>query len=195
MGAPARRQFRTRCAKRSATDGGRNDPDELWRDDESLRKAIRPVLADVGETAQFLAIKRLALEQRDSRPSFSIFSMRTSLQRFSVSKGSLRATTAQTSTARVFQSLRELIPARRLCSCSTDGWLNANRGPALLKAGNTSFEKWKTASRGAVRLQSRTMRPEHGLKVWSRRAALHSRYLIHGLGRAMQFSVGQSMKT
>ena len=35
----------------------RNDPDDLWREDEELRKAVRPVLADVGETAQFLAMK------------------------------------------------------------------------------------------------------------------------------------------
>ena len=37
------------------------------REDAELRKAIRPVLADVGETAQFLAMKRLALnnEARD----------------------------------------------------------------------------------------------------------------------------------
>ena len=38
-----------------------NDPDELWRKDASLRKAMRPLLTDAGETAQFLAIKRLAL--------------------------------------------------------------------------------------------------------------------------------------
>ncbi len=35
----------------------RNDPDDLWREDEELRKAVRSVLADVGETAQFLAMK------------------------------------------------------------------------------------------------------------------------------------------
>ena len=45
----------------------RSDPDALWRDDAELRKALRPILADVGETAQFLATKRLALnnEARD----------------------------------------------------------------------------------------------------------------------------------
>ncbi len=35
----------------------RNDPDDLWREDEELRKTMRPILADVGETAQFLAMK------------------------------------------------------------------------------------------------------------------------------------------
>jgi hypothetical protein len=45
----------------------RSDPDALWREDAELRRAIRPILADVGETAQFLATKRLALnnEARD----------------------------------------------------------------------------------------------------------------------------------
>ena len=38
-----------------------NHPDELWEHDEQLRKAVRPVLADVGETAQFLATKALVL--------------------------------------------------------------------------------------------------------------------------------------
>ena len=44
-----------------------NNPDDLWRDDEELRKDVRPVLADVAETAQFLAMKGLVLnsEARD----------------------------------------------------------------------------------------------------------------------------------
>ncbi len=36
-------------------------PDDLWRSEPELRKAVRPVLADVGETAQFLAVKGLVL--------------------------------------------------------------------------------------------------------------------------------------
>jgi integrase len=39
----------------------RSDPDELWRQNPKLRKELYPILADVGETAQFLAMKRLAL--------------------------------------------------------------------------------------------------------------------------------------
>jgi hypothetical protein len=35
--------------------------DELWEQDEELRRAVRPVLADVGETAQFLATNGRAL--------------------------------------------------------------------------------------------------------------------------------------
>jgi integrase len=38
-----------------------SDPDELWRTDENLRRQIRPLLADFGETAQFLAMKRTVL--------------------------------------------------------------------------------------------------------------------------------------
>jgi hypothetical protein len=34
---------------------------ELWREDEELRKEVRPILADVGETAQFFAMKGLVL--------------------------------------------------------------------------------------------------------------------------------------
>ena len=47
----------------------RSDPDVLWREDAELRKAVRPVLADVGETAQFLALKRLVLNE-DARRRF-----------------------------------------------------------------------------------------------------------------------------
>jgi len=45
-----------------------SDPDELWREDAKLRKEVYPVLADVGETAQFLNMKRLTLnaEGRES---------------------------------------------------------------------------------------------------------------------------------
>jgi integrase len=35
--------------------------DELWRDRPDLRQSVRPVLADIGETAQFLAAKGIAL--------------------------------------------------------------------------------------------------------------------------------------
>ena len=38
-----------------------NHPDELWEQEEELRNAVRPVLADVGETSQFLATKALVL--------------------------------------------------------------------------------------------------------------------------------------
>ena len=47
----------------------RRDPDELWREDPELRRAVYPVLADVGETAQFLAMKRLTLNG-EGRESF-----------------------------------------------------------------------------------------------------------------------------
>jgi integrase len=46
-----------------------NHPGELWEQDEELRTAVRPVLADVGETAQFLATKALVLTN-DARDQF-----------------------------------------------------------------------------------------------------------------------------
>ena len=47
----------------------RSDPDELWTHDPKLRREVYPVLADVGETAQFLNMKRLTLNA-EGRESF-----------------------------------------------------------------------------------------------------------------------------
>jgi integrase len=47
----------------------RSAPDGLWREDVELRRAVRPVLADIGETAQFLAVKRLVLN-KDAQERF-----------------------------------------------------------------------------------------------------------------------------
>ena len=65
FGTKFRRRFRTLPGDDEWEHSG---PDELWREDAELRKAVRPVLADAGETAQFLATKRLVLngEARDS---------------------------------------------------------------------------------------------------------------------------------
>jgi integrase len=41
----------------------RSEPDDLWRQDKELRRNMRPVLADVGETAQFLALKGQVLNR------------------------------------------------------------------------------------------------------------------------------------
>ncbi len=46
-----------------------SDPDKLWPRDAKLRKEVYPVLADVGETAQFLNMKRLTLNA-EGRESF-----------------------------------------------------------------------------------------------------------------------------
>jgi hypothetical protein len=52
-----------------AAEWERSDPDELWEHEPNLRREVYPVLADVGETAQFLAMKRLMLNA-DGRRSF-----------------------------------------------------------------------------------------------------------------------------
>jgi hypothetical protein len=50
----------------------KNHPDELWEQEEDLRQAVRPVLADVGETSQFLATKALVLNN-EARNQFLDF--------------------------------------------------------------------------------------------------------------------------
>ena len=49
-----------------------SDPDELFQEREDVRQALRPVLADVAETAQFLANKGMALDN-DTRNQFLDF--------------------------------------------------------------------------------------------------------------------------
>ena len=62
IGARYSTKCRTPCASLLARSDGKNTtPNELWEHDEELRKTTRPVLADVGETAQFLATKGMAL--------------------------------------------------------------------------------------------------------------------------------------
>ena len=60
----------------SEEEAERLDADVLWRDREDVRESVRPVLADVGETAQFLAAKRMALTS-EARNLFSTGCMRT----------------------------------------------------------------------------------------------------------------------
>ena len=60
-----------------------SDPDELWEQEEELRSAVRPVLADVGETAQFLATKTLVLNNaaRDLFLDFFYWDLAAALRR------------------------------------------------------------------------------------------------------------------
>jgi hypothetical protein len=48
------------------------DPDDLYREDDDVRMAIRPILADAGETAQFLAMKGIVLDN-EARGQFLDF--------------------------------------------------------------------------------------------------------------------------
>lgn len=45
------------------------EPDALYREHPRVREALRPLLSDIGETAQFLALKRIALNN-DARGLF-----------------------------------------------------------------------------------------------------------------------------
>ena len=55
-----------------------SNPDDVWWNDAELRETVRPVLADVGETAQFLASKRLVLNN-EARGFFLDWRLRVSL--------------------------------------------------------------------------------------------------------------------
>ena len=62
----------------------RSDADDLWREDAGLRKVVRPVLADAGEAAQFLAVKGLVLsgEARESFLDWLYEDLAAALRRF-----------------------------------------------------------------------------------------------------------------
>ncbi|MFO1100519.1 MAG: tyrosine-type recombinase/integrase [Xanthobacteraceae bacterium] len=49
-----------------------DDPEEAWEYDEDARAAVRPMIADWGETAQFLASRRITLDH-PSQPLFLDF--------------------------------------------------------------------------------------------------------------------------
>jgi hypothetical protein len=102
-----------------------SDPDELWWNDDELRAEVRPCLADVGDTAQFLAIKGLTLSN-EARARFSIGSMRTLRLRCAGWRASLRATTALTTTPNGFQNSRARTAERRRSNSSTPGRPNGS---------------------------------------------------------------------
>ena len=77
LGTDAATRSRTRCARAVGEKRWEeNHPDELWEQGEELRQAVRPVLADVGETSQFLATKALVLNN-EAREQFLDFLYRT----------------------------------------------------------------------------------------------------------------------
>ena len=113
-----------------------NDPDDLWREDEDLRKSIRPTLADAGETAQFFAMRGIVLNE-DARAQFLDFlyeDLAAALERFRIiASGNYGA-----------DKYRERFPkfegadaAIRPGSYSSGGSLSANLRPPPLKAGST----------------------------------------------------------
>lgn len=112
----------------------RSDPDALWREDAKLRKALRPILADVGETAQFLATKRLALnnEGRDRFLDWLYEDLAEALRRLlRIADGDYSADKY----AERFPSSMVLIPARHRSSYLRRGLLNGSQPAAALRVG------------------------------------------------------------
>jgi hypothetical protein len=110
------------------------DPDALYRDDPKVREAIRPLLADIGETAQFLALKRIVLNE-DARGKFldhMYDDLAAALRRLI---GFSRGDYSPDKYAERFPNFTEQTPARRLGNCSSNGWMRASRQPPALKAG------------------------------------------------------------
>jgi hypothetical protein len=172
----------------------KNDPDNLWREDESLRKTMRPLLSDAGETAQFLAVKRLALDN-ETHALFLDFLYEDLLQHSYVSKKSQTAISGPTNIAKDFRNSKASTRATRLCIYSTAGWLNASQAKAPLKAGNMCFGKWKKSLREGAPVQSRPMRLELGLREWFSQTDLLALFRKLGSMGATPCSVGQPTKT
>ena len=122
-----------------------NDPNELWEQDEKLRKAVRPVLADVGETAQFLAAKAVVLnnEARDLFLDFLYKDLAAALKRLiRMSEGDYSPDEYR----KRFPKLEGKRAATPPYNCSTAGVLNRSqqRGPS--RVGNTSSGRWRDIS-------------------------------------------------
>ena len=113
-----------------------NNPDDLWREDEELRTAVRPVLADLGETSQFLGMKRMALNNgaRDRFLDDLYDDLAAAFHRLiGISQGDY----SLTNTESAFRNLKVPMPARRRGNYLKNGCPNANPQRAVLKAGAT----------------------------------------------------------
>jgi hypothetical protein len=131
--------------------------DELWEQDEELRRAVRPVLADVGETAQFLATNGRVLNNtaREAFLDFLYKDLAEALRRLiRISEGDYSPDRYRDRFPKLEHETRGDTPY----NCSTVGVLNRNllRGPS--RVGNTSSGRWKGISRDALRLLSLPMR-------------------------------------
>ena len=142
----------------------RSDPDELWREDQKLRKEVYPVLADVGETAQFLAMKRLTLNT-EGRESFlywlydDLAAVLKKLERLA------KVTTAMTVTLSAFRNLKQQMRAIRPSNSLTNGYLSASQLTARLKAGATCSGRFRRNLGGAAQARSHQTKPETWIRM------------------------------
>jgi len=116
-----------------------NDPDELWEQEEELRSAVRPVLADVGETAQFLATKSLVLNNaaRDLFLDFFYWDLAAALKRLIANaKGDYSP-----------DAYREQFPKLERADSGKTPWQLFEQWAAERKPASTTVESWRTVFR------------------------------------------------
>jgi hypothetical protein len=94
------------------------NPDVLFRRFPKVREALRPILSDMGETAQFLAVKSLVLNKQATSWTTST---KTLQPRETCSSDTLGTTIAPTSTLSASLNSRGQTPLRHLGSYSSAG--------------------------------------------------------------------------
>jgi hypothetical protein len=114
-------------------------PDELWEQDEGLRQAVQPVLADLGETSQFLATKALVLNN-DARNQFLDFlykDLAAALKRLiRISEGDYSA-----------DNYRERFPNLQRANTGKTPWQLFEQWAAERKPAASTIESWRTVFR------------------------------------------------
>ena len=138
-----------------------SNPDDLWWNEAELRETVRPVLADVGETAQFLASKRLVLnnEARGCFLDWLYDDLAAALRRLTrLAKGDY-STDKYPERFPKFSGVDRGETPQQLFKF---GRLNASQRGALLKVGNTSSLNLQSTSRTAAPLRSAKMKRRTG---------------------------------
>lgn len=97
-----------------------DDPDDLCREEKDLKQAIHPILADAGETAQFLAMKGIVLNN-EARGQFLDFLYADLAHALKYLIRIAEATTARTSIVNASPSSRAQTTAIGRFSCSSVG--------------------------------------------------------------------------
>jgi hypothetical protein len=119
----------------------RGNQEEIWREDDELRSEVRPLLADVGETSQFLGVKGLVLNNA-ARDRFLDWLFDDLWQALRGSYALHRATIAQTSTASAFPALTAWTLVKPHSSYSRRGCSNGSQHAAASRVGVTSSLRW-----------------------------------------------------
>ncbi len=141
----------------------RSNPDKLWWEDEELRKEVRPVLADVGETAQFLAMKGLSLNAEGQALFLDWLYDDLSEVLRKIDRAMPKVTTATTSMLSVFRNLKALDRGETPQQLF-EKWVSEKQ-PAQSTEESWSYVFWRyggSTFTNAVPLQSRPRRRKSG---------------------------------